>query len=254
MAENIAFKVISGEQLSNLRTLSEFWRVHHAFFQKVFSRVILVGVQLKMIDLGAVLVDGTVLQANASKKRSRRIKALKQPEKDELEDQKALAVQGLVRRMIQEAEAADHEEDRLYGQEGYPAALFASEAPATDRLGRIREAIQKVEAAERKRLQRLAARKAKLFRLAWEGRGKGQRLKRTKRKPRKVRIKDASKSSFKIHRHPSPPGEARQYHRPGFAALDPGPDRRLCAGAPHPSGYRCQFRPDPGHDGCNGDG
>jgi len=204
MAENIAFKVISGEQSPNFRTLSEFRRVHHAFFQKVFSRVILLGVQLKMIDLGAVLVDGTVLQANASKKRSRRIKALKQFEKDELEDQKALAVQGLVRRMIQEAEAADHEEDRLYGQEGYPDALFASEAPATDRLGRIREAIQKVEAAERKRLQRHAARKAKLFRLAWEGRGKGRQLKRTKRKPRKVRVKDVSKALSKFTAIPVP--------------------------------------------------
>ena len=122
--------------------------------------MILLGIQLKMIDLGAVLVDGTVLQANASKKRSRRIKALKQFERDALEDQKALAIQGLVRRMIQEAEAADHEEDRLYGQEGYPDALFASEVPTTDRLSRIREAIQMVEASERKRLQCLAARKA----------------------------------------------------------------------------------------------
>ena len=204
MAENIAFKVISGEQSPNFRTLSEFRRVHHAFFQKVFTRVILLGVQLKMIDLGAVLVDGTVLQANASKKRSRRIKALKQFEKEALEEQKAQAVQGMVRRMIQEAEAADSEEDRLYGQEGYPDVLFASETPAPDRLGRIREAIQKVEAAERKRLQRLAARKAKLFRLAWEGRGKSRRLKRTKRKPRRTRVKEVSKALSKFTSIPVP--------------------------------------------------
>lgn len=204
MAENIAFKVISGEQSPNFRTLSEFRRVHHAFFQKVFTRVVLLGVQLKMIDLGAVLVDGTVLQANASKKRSRRIKALKQFEKDELEDRKALAIQGVVARMIQEAEVADAEEDRLYGQEGYPDALFASEAPAADRLGRIREAILKVEAAERKRLQRIAARKAKFFRLAWERKGKGRRLKRTKRKSRKTRVKDVSKALSKFTAIPIP--------------------------------------------------
>lgn len=89
IAENIAFKVILGEPSPNFRTLCEFRRVHHAFSQKVFTRVILLGVQLKMIDLGAVLVDGTVLQANASKKRSRRIKALNQIENDVLENRKA---------------------------------------------------------------------------------------------------------------------------------------------------------------------
>lgn len=198
MAENIAFKVISGEQSPNFRTLSEFRRVHHAFFQKVFTRVILLALQLKMVDLGGVLVDGTVLQANASKKRSRRIKALKNLEREELEDQKAQAVQGMVQRMIQEAETADAEEDRLYGQEGYPDALFAADAPATDRLDRIREAIQTVEAAERKRLQRIAARRARLFRMAWARRGQGRRLKRTKGKPRRIKLKGISKALSKF--------------------------------------------------------
>ncbi len=194
MAENIAFKVISGEQSPNFRTLSEFRRVHHAFFQKVFTRVILLAAQLKMMDLGAVLVDGTVLQANASKKHSRRMKALRKLEEAELEIRKAQAAEGMVLRMIAEAEAADKEEDRLYGQEGYPDALFSSEDPATDRLERIREAIRTLEASERKRLMRMAARKARLFRLAWEGRGKGRRLKRTKRKARKTKVKGISKA------------------------------------------------------------
>lgn len=202
MAENIAFKVISGEQSPDFRTLSEFRRIHHAFFQKVFTRVILLAMQLKMIDLGAVLVDGTVLQANASKKRSRRIKALKRLEQEEMEDQKARAAQGMAQRMIQEAETADAEENRLYGQEGYPDALFASEAPAAERLDRIREAIRKVEASERKRLQRIAARRARLFRLAWERRnrnpGPGRRLKGSKRKPRRIRVKGVSKALSKF--------------------------------------------------------
>lgn len=48
---------------------------------------------------------------NASKKRSRRIKSLKAFEREELEDRKAQAVDGMVQRMIQEAETADEEED-----------------------------------------------------------------------------------------------------------------------------------------------
>ena len=206
MAENIAFKVISGEQSPNFRTLSEFRRVHHAFFQKVFTRVILLALQLKLIDLGAVLVDGTVLQANASKKRSRRMKSLKRFEAEEMEDRKAKAAEGLVHRMIKEAESADAEEDRQYGQEGYPDPLFASDEPANDRLTRIREAIRKVESSERKRLQRIAARRARLFRMAWERRGKGRGMKRTKRKPRRVKVKGISKalSAFTAIKVPRP--------------------------------------------------
>lgn len=204
MAENIAFKIISGEQSPNFRTLSEFRRVHHAFFQKVFTRVILLALQLKMIDLGAVLVDGTVIQANASKKRSRRIKALKAVELDELEERKAQAVNGIVQRLILEAEAADEEEDRQFGQEGYPDQLFAAEEPARDRLERIRQAIHKVEASERKRRQRLDTRKAKLFQLAWERRGKGRHLKRTRRKSRKTKVKDLSKALSTLSSVPVP--------------------------------------------------
>lgn len=195
MAENIAFKVISGEQSPNFRTLSEFRRVHHAFFQKVFTRVILLALQLKMIDLGAVLVDGTVLQANASKKRSRRFRSLEKLEKEELEERKTEAARTIVEKMIQEAETADEEEDREYGQEGYPDPLFASEEPASDRLDRIRQAIQKVEATEKARRQRLALRQAKVFRLAWTRRGKGRKLKRTRRK---VRVKGISKALSKL--------------------------------------------------------
>jgi hypothetical protein len=70
--------------------------------------------------------------------------------------------------------------------------------PASDRLDRIRQAIREVEAAERIRLQRLAVRKAKLFRMAWEGRGQGRRLRRTRRKARRVKVKDVSKALSKF--------------------------------------------------------
>lgn len=207
LVENIAFKVISGEQVPNFRTISEFRRVHHALLQKVFTKVVLLALQLRMIDLGAVLVDGTLMQANASKKHSRRLKSLKKLEQEELEDRKTRAVEDLVQRMIEEAETADAEEDRLYGQEGYPDAIFADEeASGTERLERIREAIRLVESSERKREQRLAVRRAKLFRLVWAKRRRPVRgWRRTKRKARRVKIKGLSEalsrlSSVKIPR------------------------------------------------------
>ena len=116
----------------------------------------LLALKLRMIDLGALLVDGTVLPANASKKRSRRLKSLKKLEQEELEDRKTRAVEGLVQRMIEEAETVDAQEDRLYVQEGYPDEIFAAEeASGADRLERIRKAIRQVEASERNREGRL---------------------------------------------------------------------------------------------------
>lgn len=194
LIENIAFKVIAGEQVPDFRTLSGFRRTHHALLQKVFTRVVLLALQLRMIDLGAVLVDGTLMQANASKKHSRRLKSLKKLESEELEERRARAVEGMVQRMIEEAGMADAEEDRLYGQEGYPDPSFADgEATGTDRLERIRRAIRLVEGSERKREERLAARRAKLFQLAWERRQRPSRgWRRTKRKARRVKVKGLS--------------------------------------------------------------
>jgi len=54
-----------------------------------------------------------------------------------------------------------------------------------------------VEKTELQRLLRFAKRKARLFRLAWDDQGKGRRLKRTKRKPKKIKLKGVSKALSK---------------------------------------------------------
>jgi transposase len=198
LLENIAFMAISGEQAPNFRTIAEFRRNHHALLQKVFTRVVLLALQLKMIDLGALLVDGTVLQANASKKCSRRLKSLLKLEQAELEDRKVEAAEGLAQRILNEAETVDAEEDIRYIQEGYPDEIFAADEVPTERLDRIRKALAEVKVSERLRDGRLGARRAKLFRLAWSKRGKPRRLKRTKKKPRRAKIKGLSKAKSRL--------------------------------------------------------
>jgi transposase len=198
LLENITFMAISGEQAPSFRTIAEFRRNHHALLHKVFTRVVLLALKLKMIDLGALLVDGTVLQANASKKCSRRLKSLLELEQAELEDRKVEAAEGLAQRILDEAESIDAEEDIRYAQEGYPDEIFAAEEAPTDRLDRIREAIAEVKVSERLREGRLRARRAKLFKLAWSKRGKTRRLKRTKKKSRLVKVKGLSKAKFRL--------------------------------------------------------
>ena len=188
LMENIAFMAISGEQAPNFRTIAEFRRKNHALLQKVFTRVVLLALKLKMIDLGALLVDGTVLHANASKKRSRRLKSLLKLEQEEWEDRKIQAAEGLVQRMLEEAECVDAEEDIRYVQEGYPDDIFAAEEASTNRLDRIRQAIAQVKVSEQKRQGRLKARRARLFQRGWATRGQTRRLKRTGKKLKRMKI------------------------------------------------------------------
>jgi hypothetical protein len=152
-------------------------------------------------QLGGVLLAEaapTVLQANASKKRSRRLKSLLKLEQEELEARTSHAAEGLAHRVLEEAESLDAEEDVRYLQEGYPDEIFAADEAPTDRLDRIRKAIAEVELSERHRQGQLMVRQAKLFKLAWSKRGKTRRLKRTPKKPRRVKVKGLSKAITRL--------------------------------------------------------
>lgn len=191
MLENIAFKVISGDQSPNFRTLCEFRRAHHAWLQRVFTRVILLAWELKLVDLGAVLVDGSVFQASASKKHSRRRRSLRALERVEIEaraERIGEAAERLAERLLSEAECADVDEDGIYGDEGYPDPLFAVEALPSERLERIQMALRAVERRERVRATAKARRQAVLMRLALARKARHPK-KRTRRNPGVIRMK-----------------------------------------------------------------
>jgi len=194
LLENIAFKVLSGDQAPDFRTISEFRRIHFAFFQKVFTRIIHLAIQLKMVDLGAIIVDGTILFANASKKNSRRFNSLKKLEHEELEEIKNNAVDKVVIRILEEADEADSEDDRLYGQEGFPDPIFAdSDAIPASRLERIQKAIKVVEESEKKRVKKINKRKASLVRRCNStGKRAGKKYRRIKKMPKHIKIKGLS--------------------------------------------------------------
>ena len=105
-------------------------------------------------------------------------------EKEELEDRKARAVDTVVARILDEADSANVEESRLYGQEGYPDPVFADcDALPYDRLARIQKAIAVVEKSELERRQKLQKRRAALTRQALNNRKTSKsKLHKTKRK------------------------------------------------------------------------
>lgn len=179
LEENLAYKAISGDQMPDFRTLCRFRKANLAWFELLLKRSIHVGYALGLIDLGAVIVDGTPIQASANKSKSRRLKTLKRLKS---EDQETLA--GIeAKRLVAQAEALDSEEDGRFGDDGYPRPFLRQKVAIQDRLARIEQAIALAGKAERVRRAIIRKARARILRKAKPAK---RRLKRTGKKGRKL--------------------------------------------------------------------
>ncbi len=84
------------------------------WFERLLRRSIQVGYTMGLGDLGAVIVDGTPIQASANKARSRRLPTLRRLKQEDLEALAELEA----KRLIALADAVDAEEDGRYGDDG----------------------------------------------------------------------------------------------------------------------------------------
>ena len=179
LEENLAYKAISGDQTPDFRTLCRFRKANLAWFELLLKRSIHVGYALGLIDLGAVIVDGTPIQASANKSKSRRLKTLR---KLKLEDQETLATIE-AKRLVALAEALDSEEDGRFGDDGFPRPLLRQKVAMEDRLARIEQAIALAGKAEKVRQAIIRKARARILRKAKPAK---RRLKRTGKKGRKL--------------------------------------------------------------------
>ena len=144
---NLAFRVLSGGQLPDFRTLSDFRKDHLAAFHGLFLEVLRVCREAGLVRLGHLSLDGSKYQANASKH-----KAMSYGRIGEVEPQLEAEVKELLRRAaeVDEAEDAQHGP----GQRGdeLPEELRRREG----RLEKMREAKQRLEERARNRAQERA--------------------------------------------------------------------------------------------------
>jgi hypothetical protein len=179
LEENLAYKAISGDQMPDFRTLCRFRKNNLDWFELLLKRTIHIGYTLGLIDLGAVIVDGTPIQASANKSKSRRLKTL---QRLKVADQEALAAIE-AKRLVAQAEAQDAEEDGRYGDDGFPRPLLRQKVAIEDRLQRIEMAIALAEQAEWARRRIIRKARARILRKAKPAK---RRLKRTGKKGRKL--------------------------------------------------------------------
>ena len=149
-ASGVAFRVLSGGQFPDFRTVSDFRKNHLEAFQGRFIEVLRLCREAGMVRLGHLSLDGSKYQANAS-----RHKAMSYGRMAAAADQLEAEVQELLDR----AAAVDAAEDAEYG-----AAVRGDELPEElrrreERLTRIKDAKTRLEERARSRARDESQRK-----------------------------------------------------------------------------------------------
>src|ERR1700688_4585848 len=141
LREDIAFKVLAAGNEPDFRTISDFRKIHIGTLQNLFEQILAMALECGAIKLGRVSLDGTKLKANASKHKAMSYGRMK-------EKQQQLKAEVL--QLLEQAEAADKEEDGRYGRkrgDELPEELRRRET----RLAKLKEAQKIVEQRARDR-------------------------------------------------------------------------------------------------------
>jgi transposase len=136
LVEDVAFRVIAAGNEPDFRTISDFRKIHLDALQGLFEQVLKLALTAGAIKLGRVALDGSKIKANASKHKAMSYKYMKEEER-KLRDE--------VRQLLQQAKAADDEEDSRYGKDKSGDELPEELSRRETRLKKIREAKRVLE-------------------------------------------------------------------------------------------------------------
>jgi len=105
--ERADFMMIVAGDPPDFRTISEFRRRHLKALAALFVQVLQLAEKAGLVKLGHVALDGTKIKANASKHKAMSYERMRKREAE---------LKAEVERWLKAAEAADAEEDKLYGE------------------------------------------------------------------------------------------------------------------------------------------
>jgi transposase len=144
LVEDVAFRVLAAENQPNFRTISDFRKIHLETLAGLFEQVLKIALEAGAMQVGRVALDGTKVKANASKH-----KAMSHDRMLEKEQQ----LKTEVRQLLEQAEAADAEEDARHGKNRRGDELPAELARRETRLKKIREAKRALAARAREKAE-----------------------------------------------------------------------------------------------------
>lgn len=140
--EDVAFRVLAGGSHPDHATIARFRKNFFEILGGLFVQVVRLCKELGLVDLSRVALDGSSVQANASKHKAMsyaRMKKKRERLKQEIE------------RLLERANAVDAEEDELYGEDhnGLLHQLPEELSRREDQLKAIEEALEALESGAR---------------------------------------------------------------------------------------------------------
>src|SRR5271165_1039442 len=142
LIEDIAFRVLAAGNQPNFRTISDFRKIHLKTLEGLFEQVLQIALEAGAMKVGRVALDGTKMKGNASKHKAMSYDRMR-------EKQKQLKAE--VKQLLEQAEAADAEEDARYGRNRRGDELPAELERRETRLQKIREAKRALEERARQK-------------------------------------------------------------------------------------------------------
>lgn len=130
---DIAFRVISGNSAPDHSTIARFRQGREEAISELFGQVIRLCARAELIDPSVIAVDGTRIGADANLNANRSYDSLKRESEE------------LARKILDEAERVDAEEDRIYGPEGQGGELPQELRDAEARRAWIKERLEEME-------------------------------------------------------------------------------------------------------------
>lgn len=141
LERDIAFRYLAANLQPDFRTISDFRKRHLEDFEKLFKRILDLCREAGLAKMGRVAVDGRRVKGDAALDRNR---TREQIEKE-------------VRRILEEAERIDAEEDEKYGPERRGDELPEKLRTRESRLRTLREALARLDAEEQELKEEQAA-------------------------------------------------------------------------------------------------
>ena len=140
--EDVAFRYLSADQHPDHDTIADFRRQHLPVLAQLFTQVLELCNKAGLVKLGHVAIDGTKVQANASKHKAMSYDRMEEKEKQ---------LKAEVERLLAQAAETDAAEDALYGKGNRGDELTGELARRESRLKKIAEAKAALEREARER-------------------------------------------------------------------------------------------------------
>ncbi|MFF1604654.1 transposase, partial [Streptomyces mirabilis] len=142
--DDVAFRFLAADQAPDYRSITRFRRRHLDALADLFTQSLHLAQKLDMVKMGRVALDGTKLEANASKHKAMSYGRL--VTKEERVEAEIADLEAKTRALLADAEATDAAEDQAFGPGGKDVDLPAELDRREKRLARMQAARAQIEA------------------------------------------------------------------------------------------------------------